>query len=523
MHFPSCSLFIYSLQILAANLLSKVAAFAEDQDPLSFNDDQTKGTQVGDVYGVKISSISDESDIKPTTSADGKTDTYTLTYTNASYISVHFSKFDLPPSCSVDITDDSEEGEEQLSPYTLTGLGKFDLGTFWAHHVNGDTMKLSLSCDEVDDKDFALFEIDQFVAGFPLNNDPNSHSNERHLRSHSTTEVSNTKEEKTTSFLKAIHEERKLSICGRDDKRNAICYKSSEPTIYNKAKAVARLLINGRYACTGWLVSKGSLLFTNAHCIDSLSDVQNTDFEFMAEESRCAMGSSDGSRMSDRNYAGIYDGTALLKKSATWDYALIQLKGDPASKYGYLELDNRKASVNEQIYIPQHPGGRPKELGVFDSNHNGNCRVKGYKRGCAPEDMAYSCDTEGGSSGSPVLSRTNNKVIALHHCGGGCNGNLGAPIYKFYSEIQGIVNAPVTPKCVWGVNSSNNIWYRDGVNGSWKHIPGKLKQISVSNDGNHVWGVNSSNNIWYRDGVNGSWKHIPGKLKYVSVGKDAAY
>jgi len=164
----------------------------------------------------------------------------------------------------------------------------------------------------------------------------------------------------------------------------------------------------------------------------------------MAEESKCAVGSSDGSGMSDRNPDGIYDGTSLLKFSATWDYALIQLSGNPANIYGFLELDNRKATIDEEIYIPQHPGARPKEIGVFDSNHNGNCKVKGYRQGCAPEDMRYSCDTEGGSSGSPVLSRTNNKVIALHHCGGGCNGNLGAPIYKFYDEIKAFI-APTTP------------------------------------------------------------------------------
>jgi len=104
--------------------------------------------------------------------------------------------------------------------------------------------------------------------------------------------------------------------------------------------------------------------------------------------------------------------------------------------------DNRKPPANEQIYIPQHPGGRPKEIGVFDSNHNGNCRVLRYSGGCAPEDMRYTCDTEGGSSGSPVLSRTNNKVVALHHCGGGCNGNLGAPIYQFYNQIQGFIQPP---------------------------------------------------------------------------------
>jgi hypothetical protein len=39
MRLSSCNLFIYSLQILAANLVSKSAAFAEDQDPLPFHDD----------------------------------------------------------------------------------------------------------------------------------------------------------------------------------------------------------------------------------------------------------------------------------------------------------------------------------------------------------------------------------------------------------------------------------------------------------------------------------------------------
>ena len=107
-------------------------------------------------------------------------------------------------------------------------------------------MKLSLSCDEDEDKESALFEIDQFAAGFPVNYQPEVHPYERHLRS---------RDDSTPSFLKSIDEQRKLSICGADDKRNAICYKDSEPAIYNKAKAVARLLINGSGACTGWLVS----------------------------------------------------------------------------------------------------------------------------------------------------------------------------------------------------------------------------------------------------------------------------
>jgi len=84
-----------------------------------------------------------------------------------------------------------------------------------------------------------------------------------------------------------------------------------------------------------------------------------------------------------------------------------------------------------------------KKFGIVDTNEaDGQCKVKGYTQGCAPTDMQYTCDTEGGSSGSPVLSRTNNKVVALHHCGGACNGNLGAPIIDFYDDIKDFFVAP---------------------------------------------------------------------------------
>ncbi|HKZ76466.1 MAG TPA: proprotein convertase P-domain-containing protein, partial [Actinomycetota bacterium] len=47
---------------------------------------------------------------------------------------------------------------------------------------------------------------------------------------------------------------------------------------------------------------------------------------------------------------------------------------------------------------------------------------------CIPEatelDVGYLCDTEGGSSGSPVLGYSDHKVIALHHCGGCANSGV---------------------------------------------------------------------------------------------------
>jgi len=113
------------------------------------------------------------------------------------------------------------------------------------------------------------------------------------------------------------------------------------------------------------------------------------------------------------------------------------------AEYGYLDIEDRTPSVGEQIYIPQHAGGRDKELGIFDSSSNdpeGRCNIlstshRNCGRGATFQDLSYRCDTEGGSSGSPVISKNTGKVVGLHHCGGGCWGNLGVPMTQIYGAI----------------------------------------------------------------------------------------
>ena len=127
---------------------------------------------------------------------------------------------------------------------------------------------------------------------------------------------------------------RKLTICGRDDKRNAICFNETQPEIYLKARPIARLLINGTYACTGWLASSDNILMTNQHCIKDLYDLRNSDFEFMAEEENCLSTVGIERSFSPRNFGEIYDGVEVLKVSIDWDYSLIRLSGNPSSKFG---------------------------------------------------------------------------------------------------------------------------------------------------------------------------------------------
>jgi len=389
------------------------------------SDDTTKElkpTQIGDGNLVSIS-LKDLTD-----SPNGDFRTYKIQHDKASYLSVHFSALDLPQGCSVTLADKIDEQK-----YTLTGKGLFGLGSFWGHHVTGDTMVVTLQCKESGDMKDATISIDEYISGYP------------------------------TAPPERDHRNLVDSICGKDDRRNAICYKSTFADRYKKARAVARLLIKGRFACTGWLVGR-DILITNYHCIDSLYDVQNTDFEFMAEESGCST-SQDGSWFTHRS-TQIFDGVALLASSKKNDYALIRLESNVGDTFGYLTLDNRYAKIGEEIYIPQHPSGRPKEIGIFDTNaSNGRCNIKSKRdRGCTggAHSVMYSCDTQGGSSGSPVIAVSSNKVIALHNCGarGACAGNKGVPVPDFYSEISKFL--PQTVSSCKDTAKSCASWKRQG-------------------------------------------------------------
>jgi V8-like Glu-specific endopeptidase len=70
---------------------------------------------------------------------------------------------------------------------------------------------------------------------------------------------------------------------------------------------------------------------------------------------------------------------------------------------------------------------------------SGNCAVDdpSYNGYDLHTDVSYHCDTEGGSSGSPVISRETNRVIALHHFGG-CP-NSGVRIDLIYRQVSGLL------------------------------------------------------------------------------------
>jgi hypothetical protein len=156
-------------------------------------------------------------------------------------------------------------------------------------------------------------------------------------------------------------------------------------------------------------------MFTNEHCISSQSDVDNTEVQFDYQRSVCESGLP--------NTPDSVAGSSFIIDNGTLDFALFTVE-DFASiiSYGYLDLDPRTPVLGEEIYIPQHGNANPKEFGIESDYNSGNvCRIDdAIIDGLGSNtDTGYFCDTFGGSSGSPVLARSNHQVIGLHHLGAG--------------------------------------------------------------------------------------------------------
>jgi hypothetical protein len=119
----------------------------------------------------------------------------------------------------------------------------------------------------------------------------------------------------------------------------------------------------------------------------------------------------------------------LLEIGSRFDYAIAELgrnrTGDtPGRKYGFLNFARRDSLLRgEMLCVIQHPDGRPKKIEA------------GPLLDIVERQIRYdSIDTQGGSSGSPVLSSAG-EIVGVHS-NGGCT-NFVNP-YNYGVSIGGI-------------------------------------------------------------------------------------
>ncbi|GAB9467234.1 Secreted protein [Globisporangium polare] len=263
-------------------------------------------------------------------------------------------------------------------------------------------------------------------------------------------------------------------ICGAGDQNKAaVCYKKAanvSSKVYKNALAVARLMKTSgpgeaQIACTGFLLGSAGHLMTNHHCIKDATEANNTNFEFMVESPTC-----DNTTCRQLGECAKYGtvesyGSDFVVANEKYDFAIVKLRKKPCvvnGKYGYLQLRKAQAVKGEPIYLVQHPSGGGKMVvmqqevndGEDDEDDDDETAAKAKANSTAAADQleqavvsklndenafgdfwtSYFADTEGGSSGSPVISMKDHLVLALH-ANSGCE-NSGTPSNLIIDEIK---------------------------------------------------------------------------------------
>jgi hypothetical protein len=337
--------------------------------------------------------------------------TETFRYPGASYVKLHFGRMAMLPGDYLTVSNPAGTESYRYGAPGVLNTGDVDR---WAMSITGDTAVLEMHRGATSPLSSLLGKlgvgVDQVARGFGR------------------TEQKRQPEGQLTAPGRTGREE---SVCGTDTSTDAVCYRSADPAAYTKSKAIARLLINGTELCTGWRVGKQNRMLTNNHCFTTTGEAYDTEVWFNYQCARC----------------GGYDvfqptkvwGDKVLSTDHVFDYTLFSVSNFAAiSKFGYLVLDGTRPVKGQELYVPQHPAGEPTQIAGSLGEKAGNCSVAdpAYNGYATNSDVSYYCDTEGGSSGSPVLSRKTNRVVALHHFGGcpnsGVRGDLLAAKLRGY-------------------------------------------------------------------------------------------
>jgi lysyl endopeptidase len=303
----------------------------------------------------------------------------TVAHAGAAFIKIRVDQVELGPQDAITVA-----GPDGAESYEY-GAADVEDGGLWALSVEGEAAEVLLH--DVEDGTAAAARVAEYSRGL----------NETELASRP-------------------GEARAESVCGRDDSRNAVCYKETDPAAYGASRSVARLIIGGESYCTGWIAAEDRLL-TNQHCFTSGAQARVTEVQFGYECIRCAGGAT--------RIPVKVSGAEVLATDWELDFTLFTV-ADPAwiAHLPALEVSPAPVGLHEKIYIPEHPGGGPLRIASASSSEpaglGANCLVGDARSGGRGPgtDFAYLCDTEGGASGSPVISRSTGRVVGLHHFGG---------------------------------------------------------------------------------------------------------
>jgi V8-like Glu-specific endopeptidase len=328
--------------------------------------------------------------------------TQSIAVPGAAFLKLHFVDVNLYSSDFLTIRSASGKVVEEV-----IDRGPKNLGTFWALSSFGEKVTIEFRFSQ--SYSHRPFRIDQVIVGDASLFDPVAGGGE--------------------------------SICTPADFEDVICYQGDAAKWANIQACVGVMSVGGNPAtalfCSGSNVSPLNYLLTNFHCMENQSQCDTAEYVFKYYRTGCNDGSPPtvdwqsfrcDQQLATSPYISCDQGLSDL------DYSLSSVIGDPAATFGYVQADPNPLTDGEDIYIVQHPAGRPHEI-----THGGGADVD-----VDGTVLRYytTLDTEGGSSGSPIFREADDLLIGLHHCGG-CStpgtGNRGMLMADIYPEIAGFL------------------------------------------------------------------------------------
>lgn len=239
-------------------------------------------------------------------------------------------------------------------------------------------------------------------------------------------------------------------------------YLESNSSFASIASPVGRLDIKyQKYwaACTGFFISN-EYLMTAAHCVDPKDGP--------ATEITIRMNYLD--EADQKQWSSIRIDPTPAEYDRDLDYAILKrLPSGDSVNYGSLAISMASFKGHDNLEIIHHPKGTTKKISIY------GC-VSATPDPLVEGALIHECDTLGGSSGAPVLSRQNHTVVALHFGGATIPSsvrNYARPlslIAQKSSILKQIIGHQVPPNIVAQVATNPNAksWCKStNINDSW--------------------------------------------------------
>ncbi len=337
---------------------------------------------------------------------DGYTWSRSISSPGASFLKPRFTGVDLRPGDTLTVRSKTGKVVDLISL-----RGPKDAGNFWGLSAFGDELFLEFSFQEPYSR--VPFRIEEVVVGDARMLEP----------------------------MQASYE----SICSPADFEDVVCYQGDAGKWSNVQASVGVMSVGGNPTtalfCSGSNVSPLNYVLTNDHCLSSQSQCNSTEFVFKYWRQGCNNGAPTTPDWEGFRCDTVVAGSPFISCDqglGDLDFSLSSVIGDPAATFGHVDPDPFPITDGEDIYIIQHPAGRPHEIA-----HGGGANVDADGTVLRYYDTL---DTEGGSSGSPIYRDSDDKLIGLHHCGG-CTtpgtGNRGMLMADIYPLIQNFLCSPV--------------------------------------------------------------------------------